>query len=386
MQIVNRLFRTGLFVISGFLLITAFPLALWLLFNFWTVQGALLALLGIFGPMWGMWLYFGSAHDKFKQINRAAGAFITVALLTLFILTPNGRSAPEDPLRHMYSNDGRFVRLSPFNIIPEIEQMNVGTNLIGPADPLINRTKADRLADLTLTIYGEMEADAQFKQLGSVMGLPIRQPLQVPFDNGHYYLYVPESADTSQPMPVMVFLHGAGGPFKAYQWIWQDFAEANDFVIVSPTYGLGTWTADEGTAAVVRAIDHAAEHSGLNLNLEQMWIAGLSNGGYGTIYTATQHPNLFQGVVLISPGMPSEIMFEPDGPFNIAWRDRPVLLIHGEQDLRMPMDYLNQHIGFMEEGGIDLQTKLYPAEDHFLFFAQRDDMLNTITAWIEEQN
>ncbi|MEM8862294.1 MAG: alpha/beta hydrolase [Chloroflexota bacterium] len=381
----SKILRPLLFVISGFLLITAFPLAVWLLFNFLTVQGFILALLGIFGPLWGMWLYFASGRKTFKRVNQIAGGLITIGAIVLVILTPSGRATDDETLRHMYNNGGRFVRLSPFNVIPEIEQMNVGINLIGPADPFIDRAKADRLSDLTLSIYADMEQDSEFKQAGSVMGLPIRQPFRLPFDNGHYYLYVPQSADLSEPLPVLVFLHGAGGPFKAYQWVWRDFAEENGFVVISPTYGFGVWPEQEGTTAVMRAIDHAAEHSGVTLDQDQLWLAGLSMGGHGTIYTGTQHPDRFQGLILISAGMPSEIMFEENGPFNSTWRNRPVLLIHGEQDLRMPMDYLNQHIGFMETGGIDLDTKLYPAEDHFLFFAQKDELMSLIAAWINAQ-
>ena len=367
MQKLAKIFRPLIFVVSGFLLITAFPLATWLLFNFLTVQGFILSLLGLIGPLWGLWLYFAPSHQHFVRVNRLLGGLVGIGLITLLILAPTGTQAEERVLHHMYSNDGRFVRFSPFNIIPEIEQMNVGTNLIGPADPYIDRPKADRLADLTLTIYQELRQEPDFA-IGSVMGLPIRQPFQLPFDNGHYYLYIPENADTSQPLPVLVFLHGAGGPFKAYQWVWRDFAEENGFVIVSPTYGLGSWTADAGTTAVTRAIDHAAEYSGVALDPDRVWLAGLSNGGYGAIYTATQHPEMFQGVILISPGMPSEIMFEPDGPFSTAWRNRPVLLIHGEQDLRMPMNYLNQHIGFMASGNIDLEDQAVSGRRSLSFF------------------
>lgn len=305
---------------------------------------------------------------------------------TLLWMTPTGRPAHNAPIRHIYSNGGRFVRFSPFNIIPETELMNVGINLIGPLDPYISDQKAERLADLTLTIYDELDQDTDFQRAGSVMGLPLREPLQLPFDNGHTYLYIPKKASADHPVPAIVFVHGAGGPFKAYQWIWREFAEENGFLIISPSYGFGVWTEKEGSDAIIRAIDDAAAYLdreiGIQLNQDFIWLAGLSNGGNGTLYTAMQHPERFQGLILISPSMPSEIMQTPDQPFNQAWRNRPVLLIHGEQDLRMPMGYLNQHIGFMQAGGIDLKVILYPEEDHFLFFAQRKELMQLISKWI----
>ncbi|MEM8859395.1 MAG: hypothetical protein AAGD96_13795, partial [Chloroflexota bacterium] len=84
----SKILRPLLFVISGFLLITAFPLALWLIFNFLTVQGFILALLGIVGPLWGMWLYFASGRKTFKRVNQIAGGLITIGAIVLVILTP----------------------------------------------------------------------------------------------------------------------------------------------------------------------------------------------------------------------------------------------------------------------------------------------------------
>ncbi|MFK7802458.1 MAG: alpha/beta hydrolase family protein [Anaerolineae bacterium] len=386
MRLISIILRLLLFVTSLVLTATSLPLGAWLLFNFESWQGLILAILGIVGPLWGFWLFFGRGYPKFKQINLRCVGIVGVLTALLLILTPSGRTYENTAIRHIYSNGGRFIRFSPFNIIPEIEQMNVGTNLLGPLDAYIDKEKSDRLADLTLTIYQEMRQDADFRRAGSVMGLTLREPFQIPFDNGHTYLYIPKKASADHPVPAIVFLHGAGGAFKAYQWIWRDFAEENGFVIISPSYGAGLWPEQEGSEAVIRALDYAADYlletDGLELNQDHIWLAGLSNGGYGTIHTATRHPDRFEGLILISPGMPSQLMIEQDGPFNTAWRGRPVLLIHGEQDLRMPMNYLNQHIGFMENGEIDLKTVLYSEEDHFLFFAQREELMETIAHWI----
>lgn len=394
MRLKTTIFRFLLYLVTGFLMISAFPLALWLLFHFETLQGLLLALLGIIGPLWGFWLYYFRHKFRHKanfgRINICWSGSIGFVILLLLFLTPSGKGTTNSTMHHLYSNGGRFVRFSPFNIIPEIEQMNVGVNLFGPLDPFIDTQKADRLANLTLEIYRELEEDADFEQIGSVMGLTMREVFQIPFDNGHTYLYVPQNASADHPVPAIIFLHGAGGPLKAYQWIWRDFAEASGFVIISPSYGFGLWPEQEGGEAIIRSIDYVADYLeqevGLQLNQEFIWLAGLSNGGKGAIYTATQHPDRFQGLILISPSMPSQIMSNSNGPFNLAWRNRPVLLIHGEQDLRMPMGYLNQHIGFMNAGGIDLETVLYPEEDHFLFFAQRKELMQTIADWIAEKS
>lgn len=367
-------------------MLTAFPLGVWLLFQFQTTQGLILALLGILSPIWGFLLYFGWGSPTTVNIRMMGGGVLAVLIGTLVWLAPDGKPDQSSPIHHRYSNKGSFIRLSPFNIIPEIEQMNVGTKLLGPLDPFIDSEKAERLTTVTLDIYNEMEADEHFKQLGSIMGVPMRQVAQIPYDNGHYFYYVPKSIEPGQPAPVLIYLHGAGGSFKAYQWIWRDFAEANGFVIISPTFGFGTWPEPAGSTAVLRALNHAATDGSVELDLQNVWLAGLSNGGLGTVHTAIAEPDLFQGLILISPALPSRTMAQPDAPFNSAWRDRPVLLIHGEKDARMPMTYLNQHIGFMQTGGVKLDTILYEDEDHFLFFAKRDILMLQVGQWIEQQN
>ena len=385
MKTLQSLGRSLLFIVSGFLLLTVFPLGVWLLFNFKATAGLLFALLGIGAPLLGLNLtrYLGRRENIYLRLSQLFGAAVTFLVIVILVGAPDGRPTPESPIRHMYSATGRFYRLSPLNLIPETEQMNVGINLVGPADPFIDRAKADRLSDLTLGIYAEMEQDPDFAALGSVMGYPLRDAFGLPYDNGHYFLYVPDSLATNEPTPAIVFLHGAGGPFKAYQWVWRQFAEKYGYVIISPTFGFGNWWEAGGTEAVIRALEHASTE--VAIDSDRVWLAGLSNGGYGTIYTGLEHGDRFQGLILLSPGLPSPDLYQEDAPFYEVWRERPILLLTGEADLRMPMPYIEQHIGFFEAGGVDLEARIYPAEDHFLFFSQPDLLFEAIHLWIEAE-
>src|SRR5690606_2660273 len=76
-------------------------------------------------------------------------------------------------------------------------------------------------------------------------------PTQAPLAPGHhhlgvaderdYVLYVPHTVDTSRPVPMMVFFHGAGGaPEKVLPFI-EEHAEQRGFIVLAPHSMLPTW-------------------------------------------------------------------------------------------------------------------------------------------------
>ena len=99
------------------------------------------------------------------------GAFIVLNLIFVVTSAPDGKSRPESRVANRFAGgDWPFPRYSLANLIPEIEQIKLGIALVPYVDPLIDRTQARRIADVTLPIYRQMERDPDFRRLGSVMG------------------------------------------------------------------------------------------------------------------------------------------------------------------------------------------------------------------------
>jgi poly(3-hydroxybutyrate) depolymerase len=189
---------------------------------------------------------------------------------------------------------------------------------------------------------------------------------------------VPENAPEG-PLSAIVFLHGSAGNFKAYTWIWSQLAEEQGFVIIAPSFGFGNWRQPGGCEAVLRAIEDAA--SQVDIDRSQIYLTGLSNGGLGVSQLAAAHPDLFRGLILISPVIDTTLV--DTAAFQQAWENRPMLLISGRADKRIPFGYMQERIQNLRAGGIDLTTAIY-AEDHFLFFSQAEGVLADISIWLTE--
>jgi pimeloyl-ACP methyl ester carboxylesterase len=69
-------------------------------------------------------------------------------------------------------------------------------------------------------------------------------------------------------------------------------------------------------------------------------------------------------------------------PFQAAWADRPVLVISGENDKRIPISYVKQRIANLEQGSVHVTTAIYPNEDHFLVFSQPESVMQTVAKWL----
>ncbi|MFZ0547491.1 MAG: prolyl oligopeptidase family serine peptidase, partial [Candidatus Promineifilaceae bacterium] len=321
----------------GYSLLVA-PLSFWMLLNAQTWVGWGLAVVGfltILLPL--MWAYAYRQRESRKNVGYAA-RFLTLALvgflIVVFLNAPSGDPGPDSPVHHRFFREQKFGRFALTNIIPESDQINLGFLVMTYLDPILTAEQARRVSPTTMNLYREMEQDDNFHQLGSVMGLSYAGLFGLSSDVGHYYLYVPQSAENG-PLPALVFLHGSVGNFKTYTWVWSKLAEQEGFVIIAPSYGFGNWDA-EGAEMVIEAISDAEQV--VDIDQERLYLAGLSNGGLGVSRIAAEHPQMFQGLVFISPVFDTG-MVDSDS-FQENWAGRPILVISGEADNRIPLDYV----------------------------------------------
>jgi pimeloyl-ACP methyl ester carboxylesterase len=224
-----------------------------------------------------------------------------------------------------------------------------------------------------------MEQDPNFRELGSTMGWAYGELLGRPFDVGHYYLYVPQDHPPGR-LPVILFLHGNAGNFKSYTWVWSHLAEACGMVIIAPSFGFGNWQQPGGVAAALRALEEAA--TVVEIDPARVYPAGLSNGGLGVSRAAAAAAQRFRGLIFISPVMDTAIVNSPT--FHTRWAGRPALVVTGETDRRVPLSYVDRRVAALRAGGVPVTYITYPAEDHFLFFSRREEMLEDIAAWLEQ--
>ena len=355
--------------------------SLWLLTNAATRVGIVLALLGLTVVSLPLTLWFRSYLPRNGAVWSWISLVLSVSLFGLltFILwrTPSGQPPLDSPAQHRFTQATTFQPYTVTNIVPEIEQINLGFLVMSYLDPILTPEQASRVLVPTLNVYREMERDPNFHDLGSVMGWAYAELLRQPYDVGHYYLYIPKNRP-SEPLPVILFLHGSAGNFKAYFWLWSKLAEELGLVIVAPSFGFGNWRPPAGIASPLAALDDAARL--VEIDPSRVYLAGLSNGGIAVSRIARQFPERFQGLIYISPVMPPHIVDAE--PFLTAWRERPILVITGAADRRISIDYVDQRVAALENGAVKVTRIVYPTEDHFLFFSRPDSVLDDISVWL----
>lgn len=120
----------------------------------------------------------------------------------------------------------------------------------------------------------------------------------------------------------------------------------------------------------------------VKLDSERVYLAGLSNGGLGVSYMGEAQADQFQGLIYLSPVMPPNIINR--STFQQAWHNRPILVITGETDKRIPLKFVENRIATLKQSGVKVTTITYPNEDHFLFFSQPEQVLDDISWWLSQ--
>jgi len=370
-------------VLYAALLLAIAPVSIWLVFGARTLVGRGLALLGVTTLAVGadLFLWFG------RKAHRRLWGWSTVALTLVWLATgylilraaPTGRPPPGSPVRHGFAGGGRFDTFHPANVIPEIEQVSFGLSVAPWLDPVLTRRQSRRVAGFTRPIYEQMQRDPNFRALGSALGGAYDELLGRPRGDGHYYLYVPRRR-AKGPREALLFLHGSGGNFKAYTWVWSRLAERRNLAVIAPSFALGDWSADGAPAAALKALDHAG--GSVAIDPDRVFLAGLSNGGVGVCRLGATHGERFAGLIFLSPVLAGEVV--RGEAFRERWRGRDVLVVTGGDDRRIPLARVRAHAAAMEAGGVDVREIVYPGEDHFLFFSQYRKVLEDVSGWMDD--
>ena len=310
-------------------------------------------------------------------LNVIGGGVLWVgAAVLLLVLAPNGKT--DGRVVHAFTPGHTFSRLSLGNLLPEGDQLLLGFSLMPLVDRLLTTTQASELKRLTAPLYRELEGDADFHALGSVMSEPYGELVGQAGMAGHSYVYVPTGADRSQPRATLVFFHGSGGNFKAYLWILSKLADRLGFILVAPGDGLGNWTEDDSRAGLENAI--AAASQAATVDRARIHILGLSNGGLAISRLVTRQGSEFASIIFLSPVFDTtEIR---SNSFAAQCRGRRVLVVTGSNDDRIPLSYVEENAARIKRTGAQVTLKTFDGADHFLIFSHRAKLLQVLEEWL----
>ena len=133
--------------------------------------------------------------------------------------------------------------------------------------------------------------------------------IEIPATNSFFWRYIPAGVDTSRPVPLVLFFHGAGANPTSYRTFVQGAADAAGVVVVMPkSSGLG-W----GTSTDAQTVSEMLRLTRTELTLDdrRVAVAGHSAGGayaYLLAYAGSDYSAVF---TLGSPFYPVASLADP---------------------------------------------------------------------------
>ena len=173
------------------------------------------------------------------------------------------------------------ARLAPIATAAAIAAASIGCDAFAPADRLIVPSTAPLRA--------------------AVPGL---KPLKLG-QSRDGLLYVPTSYVPTDPMPLVILLHGEGGSAANWFGSYAERAESAHVVLLAPDSRGETWDAIDGQFGEdVRFINRALElvADEVRIDRDRMALAGFSDGAVYALSLGMANGDLFRSVVAYSPG------------------------------------------------------------------------------------
>jgi phospholipase/carboxylesterase len=177
----------------------------------------------------------------------------------------------------------------------------------------------------------------------------------------------PKNAASGKKLPLLITLHGESENALAIAELWRPVTDQNGFVLASPqggvTIGEGHYQwgrRSDAEALVLEAIDRAREK--YTIDPDRIYLMGFSQGGYLSLSIGLTRPDLFAGVIAVSPYYIHSLA----APSLEKARARKLRVYLGSGENEYPNILTNNREAkqLLEEAGLKVEQKLYRDTGH----------------------
>lgn len=203
--------------------------------------------------------------------------------------------------------------------------------------------------------------------------------LEVPGNPYSSVIYIPSDYKDGMKLPLILFLHGAGG--SPTTWPFRTATKGEGYILVGLAYGGEDNGGKGGIRGDAKMIDYIAQVRELvkttyGINESQVFLTGLSMGGWGTNYYGfnKKSQGLYRGYCIIAAG-PIE---ERGVDFSVA-KDLPVLLLNGSKDPNLAA--ANRGKPALEKAGAIVKQIILEGQGHV---PSSDTMDAPLMSWLKE--
>jgi len=169
------------------------------------------------------------------------------------------------------------------------------------------------------------------------------QPIRVATEEMSYGLYVPVTYEPSRQYPMIICLHGAAFDGDTYLDRWQPRL-GEDYILACPTLEESDWWTREGEALVLAVLSKMSLE--YHIDLDRVFLTGMSNGGIGTFLIGLNHPDRFAALIPMAGVLPHALF-----PLLDNAKNTPFYVIHGAKDQVMPVRYSRDVAAYLKGKG-----------------------------------
>ena len=161
----------------------------------------------------------------------------------------------------------------------------------------------------------------------------------------------------------IIFLHGFGGNFTLQCWLIAEVGNRiGAFTLCPSTDPSGQWWKEQGRAILQESLNYLHQRG-----VKKIYLVGLSNGGIGSSRLASYFKSDLAGLILISGADP-----------NAEITGLPVLVIHGQNDERIPASIAEQFSYLSAPNS----TYVSLDGDHFVLLKHANQVQAAILDWL----
>ncbi|MBX7246674.1 MAG: prolyl oligopeptidase family serine peptidase [Candidatus Sumerlaeaceae bacterium] len=178
--------------------------------------------------------------------------------------------------------------------------------------------------------------------------------------SGNYLVHIPKlpKGERKAKYPLILFLHGSGERGTDLSLVkkhgppsFLDEQTTFPFIVVSPQCPLKQWWDEPTLMALLDDVEKKYP-----VDLDRVYLTGISMGGFATWELATKHPERFAAIIPIC-GAGNPYLAE-----NL--KTVPIWAFHGAKDQAVPVSATEVMVPAVKKAGGDAQQTIYPDATH----------------------
>ncbi len=213
-----------------------------------------------------------------------------------------------------------------------------------------------------------------------------------------YYLHTPPSSTATQPLPLVVALHGSGmqGKDMAEKTALSKLADQAGFIVVYPDGLKQKWNVsgrgpEDNVQFVHALIDHMQQLR--SIDAQRIYVVGLSNGGILAQKLACEAPDQIAAIATVAASLPvqfsshcqtqkpvSLLMINGTADSVVPWQGGAAPKVKVGRNLSIPpipdvVNFWQQHNACPASGRVEQPSNLVEVTDYLSCQAQSEVML-----------